>query len=455
MRGVERNVAIKYALEYQDRGLSKAVAATRSLEQASQKSGAAAVFAARRQQDAWRAAERDAIGLDRQATRRAVSQSTAVSRSVGVQVDALHRLGASYKEISQVMRASGASANQAAMAIERQASREEAAAKRIEAARRTLSRAATNAIGITGGGHRGIGRPEERSFMRGTVRGAVDRGGSFLGGGMLGGLAGFVSVQGIKDAIKSTQELALATRNLHTLTGMDTQTAAEWVSITNARGISTRTFGVSLKQLSLQTTNAMNGSKASVKVFEDLGISYADVKKHSGNLSEMLGLVADHLNKMPGGTEKTAIAGKLLGRNFMALLPILSEGSKKMAQQREEAKAMGVQLGGNSAENAKKLEEAQVKLKIAQEGLSIQFTEHLAPALISGTTKAIGLAVAVGHELSPAFKFLSPVVKDVGHWLSENKGIVIGLVGAFAALKVVRTVGGWFQGLYNDGRKGR
>jgi phage-related protein len=153
----------------------------------------------------------------------------------------------------------------------------------------------------------------------------------------------------------------------------------------------------------------------------------------------MMGLVADKLNAMHGGAIKTADGAKLLGRNFALLNPIMSQGSKGMAELRKQAEAYGVTMGGNTRANMMKLREATENLKLAQIGLSVQFTEHVAPALIKVVEGAIKLATALGHGLGPAFKAIVGVVKDVAHWLEQHKVVLAAVVGAISGVVVALT----------------
>lgn len=205
--------------------------------------------------------------------------------------------------------------------------------------------------------------------------------------------------------------------------------------------------------LGSSSAKAASGANASADAFKRLGITQQDLAKYSHDVSGLMGLIADRLNKIPGGAQRAALEAKLFGRNAAALQPIIEGGSQAMEEQRKQAAAYGVVLGGNAAANTKKLEEASYSLKLAQIALSVQFSEHVAPALTKAATGGIKLATTIGHDLTPAFREISPVVKDVGHWLSEHRHEIELAAAAYAGLRVVRTVGGWFGGLYNDVRR--
>ena len=295
---------------------------------------------------------------------------------------------------------------------------------------------------------------EERSFARGTLRGAVGRGAGFLGSGLAGGLVGYLSASGLKNSIEGTTQMVKQAEILAHYTGLAQQSAMEFEGVAGALGVSSRSLAVGFRTLATQTNNALTDpTKASTRAFKELGLSQAEVKAHANDLGSLFGIIADRLNAIPAGAERTALATKLMGRNWQQLAPFIEQGSKGMKDQLAQAKALGVTIGGDPLKNIQKLHEAEIGLKLAQEGLSVQFTEHVAPALISVTMGAIKLAETVRKDLGPVFKDLSPIVKDVGHLLEQNKTAVEDLALAFVGLKVIRTVGGWFGGLYNDAKK--
>jgi hypothetical protein len=167
------------------------------------------------------------------------------------------------------------------------------------------------------------------------------------------------------------------------------------------------------------------------------------LKAHGHDMNSMLGTVIDHFNKMPGGAEKTAIATKLFGRSWQQLMPLLGEGSKKLAEQRKEAAAYGVTLNGNATKNAMRLHEAQIKLKLATMGLKVQFAENLAPALFTVFGWIMKLYAVVAKNMNPAFKLMGQIIHDVTQYFKEHHDMLKKLVDilkfvalAYVAIKI-------------------
>ena len=232
-----------------------------------------------------------------------------------------------------------------------------------------------------------------------------------------------------------TTGLAKSAEAFHQVTGMSVKDATAWNALTQAYGVSGRAFGITMKSVATQMESALGGGKGGKKAIDNftaLGISMKQLHGVSGNMNNALGLVIDRFNKMPGGAEKTALATKLFGRNWQALMPIFAEGSKRLADQRKETQALGIQLGGNATKNAMKLHEAQIQLKLATMGLQVQFTEHLAPILFKLFGYAMKLYAAIAKNMTPAFKEAGDIVNSVTGFLKQHHTILKILEAAVA-----------------------
>lgn len=279
------------------------------------------------------------------------------------------------------------------------------------------------------------------SSLESTAKRRLLPGGGMLGGGLLGAGIGFLSVAGIKGAIDSTVQLAKNARALHMVTGMSTEDAATWSAVVQAYGINARSFAMSLRAIATQTFQAQAGSKQARAIFNALGISMMDVHRVGGNMNNMLNMIIDRFNKLPPGVDKTAIATRLFGRNWQGMAPLLAAGSKAITEQRKEAEAYGVALGGNATANAMKLHEAQVQLRLASIGLQVQFAEHLAPAMFKVFGFAMKIFAVLRQQLTPAFHTVGGVIHSVTGFLDRHKAILSILKVVLAAFVAAWIIG--------------
>ena len=109
-------------------------------------------------------------------------------------------------------------------------------------------------------------------------------------------------------------------------------------------------------------------------------------------LFRSLGEVADRFEKMPNGTEKTALAMQLFGRSGAQLLPVLNRGSAGLADLSKKADELGVTLDQAQVDKMKESVAATRDFQASLQGLQISLGEAVIPALTSASTAAAGVA---------------------------------------------------------------
>jgi hypothetical protein len=251
---------------------------------------------------------------------------------------------------------------------------------------------------------------------------------SLMPGGVAGQLAGMalggISVEGIKSAIESTEQLGKTTEALHTVTGMSIKDASSWSAVLSANGIQSTKFGMALKNVATTTDSFKQGLKAGTTEFKELGINMSEVKARAGDTNAMFELVADRFNKMPAGVAKTELATKLFGRSWQQLIPILSQGSKGMEEQRAEAQKLGATMDVPGTKSAVAMHEAQVQLKLATIGLETTFAQQLAPTLFKVLGIMVQLLGVIMVRVHPAFVLLGKAVHDVSNFFKEHQTLL-------------------------------
>src|SRR5205823_5342726 len=70
---------------------------------------------------------------------------------------------------------------------------------------------------------------------------------------LFGGILGLASLRGIQSAVRSTQDLVVTASALSKVTGMNVNTAAQWLAVADASGVSTRTLAMSFRILATQS----------------------------------------------------------------------------------------------------------------------------------------------------------------------------------------------------------
>ncbi len=234
-----------------------------------------------------------------------------------------------------------------------------------------------------------------------------------------GAALAYVSIAAAKDAITTTEDLAKATISLHKNLGLSTKSASEWAAVARTRGVDSTKLGMAFKTLATQLVSARDGSATAIKQFKKLGLSEDEIAKASHDTNFAVGAVSDGLKALPGGADKAAISGKLFGRGWQTITPILRDGSKEMQNQLDLANQYGATFGGKTIKSVKDLIAAQRELQIAQLGLQITFTEKLAPALTKGALAFAGFlndmrkGKGTAGEIERALAAVAKTIRDV------------------------------------------
>ena len=224
----------------------------------------------------------------------------------------------------------------------------------------------------------------------------------------------------MKDSASATEDLAKNTLSLQRNTNMDTQTASEWVSVLKQRGVETGTFNKSMVILSKQMTGAADGSKKSIAMFKDLGVSMDDLKK--GDTQAVLMKVSDSLSQMQNPARRAAYTQALFGRSSQALTPLLYKGSGAIQEQLDLAKKYGDYIDGDGVGAVKQMAADQREMGFAMDGVKIQLGKALLPVML-----------ALSKVLLSITQALQPIITN-----STVLKITLGvLAAAFLAWKVV------------------
>jgi chromosome segregation ATPase len=104
-----------------------------------------------------------------------------------------------------------------------------------------------------------------------------------------------------------------------------------------------------------------------MKAFEDIGLSIEDVKNK--NPEEAFALVITALQDMPEGAEKTTAAMKLLGKQGMALAPLLNETAEETERLRNYAHTLGAVMSDDAVNASVNYSNSLTDLNTAMQGV--------------------------------------------------------------------------------------
>lgn len=175
----------------------------------------------------------------------------------------------------------------------------------------------------------------------------------------------------------------------------------------------------------------------------------------SGNDNALDGMTQDQqlekitkrMAELGPSAERTTMAMKMFGKSGAELLPFIDKFGKGLDEWKQKAADAGMIVGPELAASISKSKEAMVELKMRSEGVAMQFSAGLMPALAKASMGLVGAASA-GGEVGSGFKQLGAIIGFVA------KGIVSAFIVVGAVVGTV--LAGLWTGLQNYiGRFGR
>jgi hypothetical protein len=237
-------------------------------------------------------------------------------------------------------------------------------------------------------------------------------------------LAAAASITGAAFAIKSALDYADGLGKLNQKSGVTVETLSTLAS-------AARTADVSQEQLSTGVIKAarffdqydQGASKARNAVRQLFGSSKA---LEGLNTDERLKATVNQLAKLEAGSKKTGLAQEVFSKSGAEMLPLIDDLGGKFDEAAAKAKALGLSVDEDLARAAQEANDAMTDLKSLSEGMTLQFTAGLAPAL---TEVAEGMLAAFGSESQDSIKTLGTIVGEVIKFIAK------------AALGLVATLG--------------
>lgn len=209
-----------------------------------------------------------------------------------------------------------------------------------------------------------FGGRAKKAFGLAVKAGAVVASGAVALGGTMVKLAGDTAKYG-DNVDKMSQKIGISAKSYQ-----------QWDYVMKRSGTSVDSLKVGMKTLSKQVES---GSKE----FEKLGISQKELKNSSQE--EILKKTIKGLAGMEEGTERTAIATKLLGKAGLDMAPLLNQGTKAIDEQMEMAEKYGMVMSDKTVKASAKFTDSMTTLNGTVKGLKNRFMGEFLPSLTKVT----------------------------------------------------------------------
>lgn len=231
----------------------------------------------------------------------------------------------------------------------------------------------------------------------------------------------YIGISQAKQAITATTDFAKASLTLTKNLDMSARSASSFAAVALARGADARSLGMGFNAISRQVEAAKKGTESAVDLFKGLGVEIDDLR--SKNMDDLLPQIADGMAELGAGTERTATMSKLLGRSYATLGPMLRGGGEALREQMDSAKQLGATFSKLGLKDMEDVIAAQRRMKLAQLGLQVSFTQLLTPAIEGASDKLADLSQILNsdkltkqqkmHKLGKEFDEIAEKIGDI------------------------------------------
>lgn len=259
-----------------------------------------------------------------------------------------------------------------------------------------------------------------------NAMGSLDAQSLALAGGFAAVAAAIVKVE--KAMISMTKESASFADNIITLsmqTGQSTQQLQEFSYATELIDVSVDTLQGSLRKLTNNMQDTMNGTGNAKASFDELGVSVTNAVDGSmRSANDVFYETIDALGKVKNETERDAMSMDIFGRSAQDLNPLIIQGSKTLKAYADEAHNVGYVLDDEALSALGAVDDAYQRLQKTQEGVKNQLAVEFAPYLeefygdATQGVKDLGKAIK-DSGIVDAFGMLLETVGDILNPMSD------------------------------------
>ena len=253
------------------------------------------------------------------------------------------------------------------------------------------------------------------------------------------------AAEAFKDIMTAAPKYADEIGELAAKTHLSTDTLQELSYMSGLVDVELSTVAGSLTKLTKNMNAAKGGTGTAANAFKTLGISVTDINGNLRDSQSVFFEAIDALGKIENETERDATAMAIFGKSATELNPMIEAGSDALKEFTQEAHDMGYVLDKDSLQALSKVQDSFDRFQKKMEAVKNQIGAGLAPAIERGMRRIQAIVDSVdwnkvGKSIGKAFE----AVIDVFEWIIKNgatiKGILTGIVAAFAVTKIAAFV---------------
>lgn len=252
-------------------------------------------------------------------------------------------------------------------------------------------------------------------------------------GPLMTAAAGAAAIAAVKRTVSALDDIGKTADKI----GVTTDALQELRTVAESAGVSQSSLDSSLERFSKRLGEATLGFGAAAAALKEMGLN-AD-KLAAKGVDAALSDVADAMASIASPTERAARAAQLFGREGVAMVGLLKQGSAGMEEMRADARALGIVLDEKLIRSS---EAAQTQLDLMGRVISANLNNALitmAPLLVTGATAVADLAQFLGSAATATREFLQPssvldlaienLVTAMGDEIVQSQILAVALAG--------------------------
>lgn len=229
----------------------------------------------------------------------------------------------------------------------------------------------------------------------------------------------------IWDSAKSVAEYGDNIDKMSQKMGISAQAYQEWDFVMQHSGTSMESLKASMKTMA-------NAAQTNSDAFKELGISTKDLASMSQE--DLFSSVIAGLQEVDDTTQRTYLAGKLLGRGATELGALLNMSAEETAAMKQEIHDLGGVLDDTAVKNAATFQDTLQNLTVASDGLKNSLVSNLLPSIttvMNGFTGLITGADGADKQISSGVESL---IRNVSTGLPQALEAITSIVGGVASV---------------------
>ena len=186
--------------------------------------------------------------------------------------------------------------------------------------------------------------------------------------------------------------------------GISAQAYQEWDFVMQHSGTSMESLKASMKTLA-------NAAERDNDAFKELGISTKDIQQMSQE--DLFSTVIAGLQEVEDTTQRTYLAGQLLGRGATELGALLNMSAEETAAMKQEVHDLGGVLDDTAVKNAATFQDTLQNLTTAADGLKNSMVSNLLPSLTTVMNGFTGLITGTEGAEKQISSGINSLIKNI------------------------------------------